>query len=148
MPIAALLMLATGLLPHDPAFLWAAVALIFLFSLAFNIGIDPYFALLADVTTPEQRGGVSGLSAIFQFAGQVLVLVAATFLWGIHPGWVLAHRGGGAGRRLSHRGGGRARRPAAPGAGAAAAGGHIEAPLDHGVPESTCATSSASSARP
>ena len=89
MPIAAVLMLATGLLPHDPAFLWAAVALIFLFSLAFNIGIDPYFALLADVTTPEQRGGVSGLSAIFQFAGQVLVLVAATFLWGIHPGWVL-----------------------------------------------------------
>ena len=88
MPIAAVFMLATGLMPHDPAFLMLAVAAIFLFSLAFNIGIDPYIALLADVTTPEQRGAVSGISAIFQFVGQVALLVGATFLWSIHPGWV------------------------------------------------------------
>jgi maltose/moltooligosaccharide transporter len=88
MPIAAVLMLATGLIPHDPAFLLLTVATIFLFSLAFNVGIDPYIALLADVTTPEQRGSVSGISAIFQFVGQVALLVGATFLWSVHPGWV------------------------------------------------------------
>jgi maltose/moltooligosaccharide transporter len=88
MPIAAVLMLATGLIPHDPAFLLLAVATIFAFSLAFNVGIDPYIALLADVTTPEQRGSVSGISAVLQFVGQVALLVGATFLWSIHPGWV------------------------------------------------------------
>jgi maltose/moltooligosaccharide transporter len=88
MPVAALFMLATGMIPHDPEFLLLAVALIFLFSLAFNVGIDPYIALLADVTTPEQRGSVSGISAIFQFVGQVGLLVGATFLWSVHPGWV------------------------------------------------------------
>ena len=88
MPVAALLMLVTGVLPHDPSFLVVAVLAIFLFSLAFNIGIDPYAALLADATTPGQRGAVSGVAAIFGFLGQVAVLVAATFLWSIHPGWV------------------------------------------------------------
>ncbi len=90
MPIAALFLLATGLIPHDPAFLLLAVVTIFLFSLAFNVGIDPYAALLADVTTPEQRGSVSGISAVLQFVGQVGLLVGASFLWSVHPGWVFA----------------------------------------------------------
>lgn len=90
MPAAAILLMINGLLPHDPAFLWIVVAVVFAFSFLFNIGIDPYFALLADVTTPEQRGTVNGVAQVFGFVGQVVLLVAAAFLWTIHPAWVFA----------------------------------------------------------
>src|SRR5919198_556673 len=61
MPIVALLLIFNGLLPtpgtpNEPAHFPLIVLTIFLFSLLFNIGIDPYYALLVDVTTPEQRG--------------------------------------------------------------------------------------------
>ncbi|MCL5952842.1 MAG: MFS transporter [Chloroflexi bacterium] len=90
MPLAALLLVINGLLPHDPAILWLVVGVIFLFSFVFNVGIDPYFALLADVTTTEQRGTVNGVAQVFGFVGQVILLLAAAFLWGIHPAWVFA----------------------------------------------------------
>ncbi len=90
MPVAALLLIANGLLPHDPAILWLVVAVVFIFSFLFNVGIDPYFALLADATTPEQRGTVNGIAQVFGFVGQVGLLVAAAFLWSIHPAWVFS----------------------------------------------------------
>lgn len=88
MPAAAVLLMINGLLPHDPAFLWIVVAVIFGFSFLFNIGIDPYFARLAHATTPEQRGTVNGIAQVFGFVGQVVLLLAAAFLWTIHPAWV------------------------------------------------------------
>lgn len=90
MPAAAVLLVINGLLPHDPTILWLVVAVVFLFSFLFNIGIDPYFALLADATTPEQRGTVNGIAQVSGFVGQVVLLIAAAFLWSIHPAWVFS----------------------------------------------------------
>ena len=53
---------------------------IFLFSIFFNAAIDPYAALLADITPLRQRGFLSGLSQGIQLLGQVgflgLIVVA------------------------------------------------------------------------
>src|SRR6185503_11697397 len=54
---------------------------IFLFSIFFNAAIDPYAALLADITPVRQRSFLSGLSQGIQLLGQVgflLLLVALT----------------------------------------------------------------------
>ena len=54
---------------------------IFLFSIFFNAAIDPYAALLADITPLHQRSFLSGLSQGIQLLGQVgflLLLVALT----------------------------------------------------------------------
>lgn len=88
MPLVAILLIFNGLLPHDPALLALVAVTIFSFSLLFNIGIDPYFALLADVTTPQQRGTVNGIAQVFGFLGQVAILVGAFLLYGVQPAWV------------------------------------------------------------
>jgi MFS family permease len=86
MPIVAVLLIFNGLLPvpanpTEPAHLWLVVVTIFLFSLIFNIGIDPYYALLVDVTSSEQRGRKSGWAQMGGFLGQCVLLVLAIFLW-------------------------------------------------------------------
>lgn len=48
---------------------------IILFSIFFNVAVDPYTALLADITPIEQRGLVSGLATAFQLVSSVLVLI-------------------------------------------------------------------------
>lgn len=85
MPVSALLLALTGNLPTDPAYLWFAVAGVFLFSIFFNVGIDPYVALLADVTPSEQRGTVNGIAAVFGFVGQVALLILAAMLFAKNP---------------------------------------------------------------
>lgn len=63
------------------ASLVALAIAIFLFSIFFNAGIDPYAALLADITPLQQRGFLSGLSQGIQLIGQVgflLLLVVLT----------------------------------------------------------------------
>jgi maltose/moltooligosaccharide transporter len=63
---------------------------IFLFSIFFNAAIDPYAALLADITPLHQRGVLSGLSQGIQFLGQVGflgVIVVTTQGTGV-PSWV------------------------------------------------------------
>ncbi len=59
--------------------LLAMAALIFLFSIFFNIAADPYVALLADIAPLDQRGWLSGLASATQLISSVgfLVLVAA-----------------------------------------------------------------------
>ena len=60
--LAALFLLlapAATLLPGT-ARLAGIVVCVFLFTLTFNVAADPYQALLADITTTEQRGRVSG----------------------------------------------------------------------------------------
>src|SRR5207247_309749 len=54
MPLSALLLFYNGVLPHDPSLVLLVVMTIFVFSYLFNLGIDPYTALLADVTPSEQ----------------------------------------------------------------------------------------------
>ena len=47
---------------------------IFLFSIFFNVAVDPYTALLADIAPLEQRGWLSGLSIGFQLVSSVVFL--------------------------------------------------------------------------
>lgn len=85
MPVSAFFLVVSGHIPTDPTFIWVAVACVFLFSFFFNIGVDPYVALLADVTPSEQRGTVNGVAAVFGFVGQVALLIAAAFFFTAHP---------------------------------------------------------------
>jgi maltose/moltooligosaccharide transporter len=48
---------------------------IFLFSIFFNVAVDPYTALLADITPIDQRGLVSGLATGVQLVASVAFLV-------------------------------------------------------------------------
>src|SRR5713101_6105801 len=62
---------------------------IFLFSIFFNVAIDPYNALLADITPVDQRSFLSGLSQGIQLLGQVgfLGLIAVTTQGTAVPPW-------------------------------------------------------------
>lgn len=53
--------------------------LIFLFSIFFNVAVDPYTALLADITPVEQRGLVSGLATGVQLVSSVAFLLLVFF---------------------------------------------------------------------
>lgn len=65
---------AAGHLP--PAIrLVSVIGCIFLFTMTFNVAVDPYQALLADITTPEQRGRVTGFWYFVGTFGQVLILI-------------------------------------------------------------------------
>src|SRR3979411_2978432 len=55
--------------------LWALAVVIFLFSIFFNIAVDPYTALLADIAPLEQRGWLSGLATGVQLVSSVAFLV-------------------------------------------------------------------------
>ena len=65
---------AASYLP-PPLRLAAIVTCIFLFTLTFNVAVDPYQALLADITTPGQRGKVTGFWFFVGALGQVSILV-------------------------------------------------------------------------
>lgn len=97
-PIAAALMIATAFAPGlpgiralaarfgvpVPTFQLTVVAVgVFLFSLAFNIMIDPYTALLADITPVRHRGNVNGLFQFIGAAGQMMLLLASILLFGV-----------------------------------------------------------------
>jgi maltose/moltooligosaccharide transporter len=106
MPLSALFLVVAGLLPRDPTS-WASteinilflhgtvnhllvivVATVFLFSILFNFGIDPYVALLADVTPSEQRGSVNGIASGLGYVGQIALAALAFSLIGSHPDWL------------------------------------------------------------
>jgi Na+/melibiose symporter-like transporter len=53
----------------------ALAVLIFLFSIFFNVALDPYAALLPDVAPENQRGRLSGLATGVQLASSVAILV-------------------------------------------------------------------------
>jgi maltose/moltooligosaccharide transporter len=78
---AAFLLLAPAavLLP-PPLRIAGIIGCIFLFTLTFNVAIDPYQALLADITMPEQRGKVTGDWFFVGAIGQVLILILLAVL--------------------------------------------------------------------
>jgi maltose/moltooligosaccharide transporter len=88
MPLVALLFIVNAWIPRSPEFLWLVVITIFLFSLLYNIGIDPYYALLIDVTPAQHRGTVNAVALAFGFAANIVLLVLAALLWDAHPDWV------------------------------------------------------------
>jgi Na+/melibiose symporter-like transporter len=74
MPLSALFMAITPLAPN----LAGIVACIVAFSLLFNVAADPYAALMADISRPEQRPTLNAVAIVVQFVGQVgLTLVLA-----------------------------------------------------------------------
>lgn len=78
---AMLLVLAPAAVLLPPALrLGGVIGCIFLFTLTFNVAIDPYQALLADITTPEQRGRVTGTWYFVGALGQVLILILLAVL--------------------------------------------------------------------
>ncbi|MBI1800142.1 MAG: MFS transporter, partial [Chloroflexi bacterium] len=90
MPLTAALLVLNGLLPtpskpDEPPVFWLVVIIIFAFSLIFNVGIDPYYALLVDVTSAEERGAKSGFAQLCGFLGQFVILIAALYLWSRNP---------------------------------------------------------------
>jgi maltose/moltooligosaccharide transporter len=76
-PLSALLLVLTPLCAHLPHPLRLAIIVlcIFLSTVAFNIAVDPYQALLADITTPAQRGRATGVWFFLGALGQVAVLL-------------------------------------------------------------------------
>jgi MFS-type transporter involved in bile tolerance (Atg22 family) len=54
-------------------------AVIFLFSIFFNVAVDPYTALLADIVPLEHRGWLSGLSTGVQLVSSVAFLLVVYF---------------------------------------------------------------------
>jgi maltose/moltooligosaccharide transporter len=68
--------------------LWTLALVIVLFSIFFNVAVDPYTALLADIAPLDQRGWLSGLATGVQLASSVAFLLAirelsagASLLW-------------------------------------------------------------------
>src|ERR1700682_2032279 len=55
---------------------------IFLFSIFFNIAVDPYVALLADITPLQQRGWLSGMATAVQLVSSVVFLVVIAAITG------------------------------------------------------------------
>lgn len=76
-PVSAAFLVATPAASHLPiALRIAAIVLCTVLSTsAFNLALDPYQAMLGDITTPSQRGRITGLWMFFGAAGQVVLLV-------------------------------------------------------------------------
>ncbi len=84
MILSAILLVINGLIPLDAALLPLVILTIFVFSFLFNVGIDPYIALLADVTPSEQRASVSGVAGIFGAVGSIAILIIAALMFQAH----------------------------------------------------------------
>jgi maltose/moltooligosaccharide transporter len=71
-------------------------AAIIVFSLFFNVALDPYAALLPDIAPATQRGLLSGLSSAVQLISQVtfLLLLAAASQGSGAPAWTYVLVGG------------------------------------------------------
>jgi maltose/moltooligosaccharide transporter len=66
-PAAAVILALT---PLAPSLGWAVAAIV-LFALLFNVAVDPFSALLADIAPLHQRATVNSLATLVQFVGQV-----------------------------------------------------------------------------
>jgi len=79
-PLSALFLVASAHAPSLPVL----VATVFLFSLMFNIAVDPLNALLADLFPPQRRSAVNGLATVAQLVGTIALLLAAAQLAARH----------------------------------------------------------------
>jgi MFS family permease len=86
--IAINALIPVPIIPPDVTWLPLVVLAIFTFSFVFNLGFDPYVALLADVTPSEQRASVNGIAGILGAAGSIAILVLAAILFQTHLSWL------------------------------------------------------------
>src|SRR5215213_7473429 len=77
-PLSALCFILAAHAPN----LVLLVAAIALFSLLFNVAVDPYNALLADLFPPARRSAVTGLAKVIEFVGTIGVVLAGGALAG------------------------------------------------------------------
>src|SRR5438132_819807 len=75
-PLSALFFIAGAFVNQ----LLPLAVVIFLFSIFFNVAVDPYTALLADIAPLEHRGWLSGLSTGMQLASSVAFLLIIFFV--------------------------------------------------------------------
>jgi MFS family permease len=73
---------ALGGLPSDLSRLAPIVLAILLFTIAFNAMDDLHKALLADLTGPRERDGLSARSVVVDMGGQLILLLLGFALWG------------------------------------------------------------------
>ncbi len=66
--------------------------MIFCFSIFFNVAVDPYTALLADITPLHQRGWLSGVATAVQMLSSVvfLAVIAVVTVGNVVPAWTYA----------------------------------------------------------
>jgi maltose/moltooligosaccharide transporter len=76
-PLSALFLILTPAASHLPGSvrLAAIIACIFLFTVCFNVAVDPYQALMPDITPEPQRGRVMGLWMFVGVIGQALLVL-------------------------------------------------------------------------
>jgi maltose/moltooligosaccharide transporter len=68
---AILASIALVLMPNSPS-LWAAASLLWILDASINIGMEPFRALVADITPPEQRGTAYAFQSFAIGVGSVL----------------------------------------------------------------------------
>ena len=80
--LSALFLAATPAVSHigAPYRLHAVIAVIFLFTVLFNVAWDPYQSLMPDITPPTQRGRVTGVWGMLGNTAQAAILLLAWLL--------------------------------------------------------------------
>lgn len=82
MPLVALLILVCTFSPPFAV----VIAAILVFTLLFNVGVDPYMALQADISPQEQRSTLNSLATLLMAGGQLaFALISGLVLWAINP---------------------------------------------------------------
>ncbi len=66
--------------------------MIFCFSIFFNVAVDPYTALLADISPLRQRGSLSGVATAVQMLSSIafLAVIAVVTVGDVVPAWTYA----------------------------------------------------------
>lgn len=64
---------------HPP--LWVVLLILPVLAFFLAVAYDPYLALMADITPPEQRGRMGGIMGVLNMVGQMVLLGVAAALW-------------------------------------------------------------------
>lgn len=90
-PLTALALVALGFHPA----LGLMIALVALASFFFNVAQDPYVALMADISLPEQRGRLGAYLGFSGLLGAIIFNLVAAALWSKHQFAVFLFAAGG-----------------------------------------------------
>ena len=92
MPLVVALLIYCSFRPSFPLL----IAAILLFTLIFNIGVDPYIALQSDIAPPGQRSTLNSIATLFIATGQLsFALISGLILWDINPAYCFYFVGAG-----------------------------------------------------